>query len=144
MHKGIYTFDLLFAVLIVLLMFYFATIAISEFRDELFLMNSEFSGKTKAFLVSEKLISRELAFSNTQTYQNYIEPERINLINTTKYLADFKISSINVTLLSPNSTIYVSEGKFNKPNTFCYNRIVLVKGRILDSPGIIQICVQNQ
>ena len=114
MHKGIYTFDLLFAILVVLIMFYFATIAISEFRNEIFLVNNEFSGKTKAFLVSEKLISRELAFSNTQTYQNYIEPERINLINTTKYLADFKISSINVTLLVSNSTIYAAEGSFNK------------------------------
>jgi len=144
MRKGIYTFDLLFAILVVLLMFYFATIIITEFRDAISLEAKEFSGQTKAFLISEKLITRDLAISDTQTYQNYIDSGKMNLINTTKYLTDFEISSINVTLLFSNSPNHISEGQFDKTNTYCYTRIVLVSGLISNNPGIIRACIQDK
>lgn len=138
--KGIYTFDLLVAVLTLLIMFYFGTIYSAEFRDGIHLISSEFSGKSKAFLISEKLITRDIAFSNTQTYQNYVDPGLWQKINTTKYLQDFELNAINIT---SSFSASASEGIFVDGDIFCYTRIVLVKELLSNKLRTIKVCIQN-
>ena len=139
--KGIYTFDLLFAVLVIFIIFYIEMLILTEINDKLISDNKEFAGKTKAFLISEKLITRDLVYSDTQSYQNYLDPNKLSNTNITKYLKDFRISAINI---SSSFSTAISEGNFNKPNTYCYTRIVLVRGILSDYPGRLSVCIQSQ
>jgi hypothetical protein len=141
LRGGVYTFDLLFAVLIVLIMFYFATVATVEFQNSIFSTYNEFRGSNKVFLISEKIITRDITiFDSKNSYQNYIDPAKWVGINSTEYIQDFKISGINISSSFSNS---ISEGSFNKSNTYCFTRIVLVKGLLIDSPGVVRICLQD-
>ena len=138
-HKGIYTFDLLFAVLIVLIMFYFAASTAMEFSKELAHTHSENDGRHKAFLISEKMISRDMAVSDTQSYQNYLDPAKLGNINTTKIMREFEISAIDIRASFSDP---ISGGTFSPSSKYCYNRVVLVGG-ILPYPGTIRVCVQT-
>jgi len=138
-HKGIYTFDLLFAVLVVLIMFYFAASTAMEFSKELAYTHSENEGRHKAFLVSEQIVSRDIAVSDTQTHQNYIDPAKLSRINTTKYLQEFRINTISISTSFSDS---VSGGESASSNIYCYKRIVLVRD-ILSYPGTLRVCIQT-
>jgi len=138
-HKGIYTFDLLFAVLVVLVMFYFAVSTATEFNRELSTTHSEYEGRHKAFLVSEQIVSRDIAVSDTQTYQNYIDTAKLSRINTTKYLREFRINAMNVSTSFSDS---VSGGTSDSSNIYCYRRIILVQD-ILSYPGTLRVCIQQ-
>jgi len=142
--KGVYSFDLLIAILILLLMFYFSLITITKFRDEIQITFSEFDGKSKAFLISEKLISRDLALSDIQTYQNLVLPHKLPILNATKYIQDFELDSINITLRYADVTASISEASSTSSNIYCYNRIVLVKSEATESPGIVRVCITNR
>jgi hypothetical protein len=138
-HKGIYTFDLLFAVLIILIMFYFAVSTAMEFSRELSSAHLENEGRHKAFLISENIISRDISVSDIQSHQNYVDPAKLSRINTTKYLQDFRINAMNVSTSFSDS---ISEGTSGSPNTYCYRRIVLVRD-ILSYPGTLRVCIQR-
>ena len=138
-HKGIYTFDLLFAVLVVLIMFYFAVSTAAEVNKELSVTHSEYDGRHKAFLISEQIVSRDIAVSDTQTHQNYIDPAKLSQINTTRYLQDFRIDAMNI---STSFSDPVSGGESVSSNIYCYRRIVLVQD-ILSYPGVLRVCIQT-
>ena len=143
-YKGVYSFDLLVAILILLLMFYFSLVAITKFRDEIQFTFSEFDGKAKSFLISEKLVSRDLALSDVQTHQNLVSPSKLPSLNTTKYIQDFELDSINITLKYAGTVASISEANSTSFNIYCYNRIVLVKSEAAESPGIVRVCVVNR
>jgi hypothetical protein len=143
-YNGVYSFDLLIAILIVLLMFYFSLVVITKFRDEIQFTFSEFNGKEKAFLISEKLVSRDLSLSDIQTYQNLVLPHKLPILNTTKYIQDFGLDSINITLRYAGTITSISEAISTSSNIYCYNRIVLVKFEATESPGIVRVCITNR
>ena len=138
-HRGIYTFDLLFAVLIVLIMFYFAASTAMEFSKELSYAHSDYEGRHKAFLISERIISRDITISDTQSYQNYVDLAKLGNINMTEIMQDFRILTIDIH--TPFSDP-VSGGIFSPSNKYCYNRIVLVSG-VLPYPGRMRVCIQT-
>ena len=149
---GIYTFDLLFAVLVVVIMFYFAMLIAVEFRRELADTHDEFSGSTKAFLISEKIITRDAVFSDSgllsrahTSYQNVVDPSKIAAISPSDYIQRFRISGINISVSSQYFSSSVSEGNITGPNIYCYTRIVLVSKTALtpSAPGALRICMQD-
>ncbi|MEM2974074.1 MAG: hypothetical protein QW112_00385 [Candidatus Micrarchaeia archaeon] len=135
---GIYTFDLLLAVLIVLLIFHFGVMVVSAIADDILIKYKELRGDSKAFLLSEKII-RDMSSSKFRTSQNIVDSNKWTTLNVTEYTQNFKIGAMR---LDSSFSEPIINGNLNTDtDIYCYTRLILLGSS--RRPGIMRVCISD-
>ena len=133
--KGMFSFDLLLAVLTILFILVLGSYFVSLID---FSLDNQLSAKdkqTKLLLISNKLIRRDLVVRDSSSfYVNNIDPNKLQDIVSHEFINYHNLSYFSI-LLNSNE---FSAGQNNSENKYCIRRIVLVDGEV----GYVDVCMQ--
>lgn len=134
-HKGMITFDVLFAVIVIIFIFFFSFLILSEIQKSIEFEQRRALGNTKVFLLSSKLVKRDLAHSDGENSYTNVISSNVD-VKLEEYLSDFNASAVSIKI---DLNIF-SIGNFSETEKFCMQRVVYILDK--QEVGFLGVCLQ--